>query len=215
MGIAELILTALSLSMDATSVGMTNGMTDRNMTAFRAFVVAFFYGAFQFVMPLIGYYASGLLSALIEEIAPWISFVLLAFIGGKLIFDGVKEVRARRRKEDGNGMSGGSGGGAAEEQEEEKGESSFGLGKLTVQAFATSIDALAVGVTFLALETAGTLPLNIWADSLIIGAVTFALSFGAVWLGKAIGDRLAGKAEIAGGAVLVAIGLKILIEGLL
>lgn len=229
MGIAELILTAFSLSMDASSVGMTNGMTDKFMNVRKALVIAFFYGFFQFVMPLAGYYASSALSFLLEGIAPWVSFFLLALIGGNMIFDGVRESGERRKKENrpvgdasavgeawkGNCFTEKKEEDAVKREEEKKGKVSLDLKKLTLQALATSIDALAVGVTFLALDTAGTLPLNIYLDSLIIGAVTFLTSFAAVWIGKAIGNRLADKAQIVGGVVLVVIGLKILIEGLL
>lgn len=204
MGIAELLFVALALSMDAFAVGMTNGMTDSKMKVGKVLLIAAFYGVFQCLMPLIGYYASGVFSDLIAKIAPWLSFLLLAFIGGKMIFDGVKET-AESKKESAHARDEG------EKQEVEK----LDLKRLTAQALATSVDALAVGVTFLALSTKGTLCLNVWWDSLIIGCVTFSLSVGAVYLGKAIGDKLADKAEIAGGLVLIAIGLKILIEGLM
>lgn len=207
MGIAELLLVAVALSMDAFAVGMTNGMTDRKMNVKKTLLIAAFYGGFQFLMPVVGYYASGLFSSLIEKIAPWLSFVLLVFIGGKMIFDGAKEIAEnRKRKKEGG-----------HDCDEEKKEfcKELNLQRLAMQAFATSVDALAVGVTFLALSTDGTLCLNIWWDSLIIGCVTFTLSVGAVYLGKFIGNKLADKAEIAGGVVLVAIGIKILIEGLI
>ncbi len=210
MGITELILTALSLSMDASSVGMTNGMTDRGMTVRRSLLIAFFYGFFQFAMPLVGYYASSAFASLVEGIAPWLSFILLAFIGGKMIFDGIQEMKKRREEQK-----------EGRHAKENGGKEDIPAGKgvdfktLTLQAFATSVDALAVGVTFLALDAAGALPLNVWADCLIIGGVTFLLSFVAVWLGRAVGNKLADKAEIAGGAVLVAIGVKILVDGLI
>lgn len=207
MGIAELLFVAFALSMDAFAVGMTNGMTDSRMKAGKVLLIAAFYGVFQCLMPLIGYYASGVFSDLIAAVAPWVSFILLGFIGGKMIFDGAKEMAERRegQKEDAH---------ARVEGEKPKSEK-LDLKRLTAQALATSVDALAVGVTFLALSTKGTLCLNVWWDSLIIGCVTFSLSVGAVYLGKAIGDKLADKAEIAGGLVLVVIGLKILIEGLI
>lgn len=204
MGIAELILVALALSMDAFAVGLTNGMTERKMKISKMFLIAAFYGFFQFIMPLIGYYASGLLSSLIERIAPWLSFILLAFIGGKMVIDGIKEMRERNEEINVDDH-------AREDGEEAK---PLHIRTLTAQAIATSIDALAVGVTFLALETSGTLCLNVWLDCLIIGVITFTLSMGAVFLGKIIGNKLADKAEIFGGAVLIVIGIKILVEGL-
>lgn len=201
MGVFELVLVAVALSMDAFAVGLTNGMTDSKMKIGKVLLIALFYGAFQFLMPVLGYYVSGIFSALIERIAPWLSFVLLALIGGKMILDGVKELIESRKTE-----------GEASVQEEVK---PLHIGTLTLQAIATSIDALAVGVSFLALYTEGTLCLNIWADSAIIGGITFSLSVVAVYLGKLIGNKLADKAEVLGGVVLVAIGLKILLEGIL
>lgn len=207
MGITELLFVAAALSMDAFAVGMTNGMTDSKMKINKVLIIAAFYGAFQFLMPIIGYYASEIFSDLIAKIAPWLSFVLLAFIGGKMLYDGIKElIEKKKAQKEGT---------HAREEGLKEINGRLDLKKLTAQALATSIDALAVGVTFLALSTDGTLCLNIWWDSLIIGCVTFALSVGAVYLGKAIGDKLADKAEIAGGLVLIIIGLKILIEGLI
>ncbi len=203
MGIAELILIALALSMDAFAVGLTNGMTDSKMRVGKVFLIAAFYGFFQFIMPLIGFFASAVLSDLIEKIAPWLSFILLAFIGGKMLYDGVKELLEKRKNITHAQING------------EKIYKPLNVKTLTAQALATSIDALAVGVTFLAMQTAGTLPLNVWLDCLIIGVTTFILSVGAVYLGKFIGDKLADKAEIFGGAVLLIIGIKILVEGLL
>jgi putative Mn2+ efflux pump MntP len=210
MSIWELLLVAVALSMDAFAVGMTNGMTNSKMKIGKVLLIAAFYGGFQFLMPVIGYFASGVFSSLIEKVAPWVSFILLGFIGGKMIYDGVKEVLEHRKE-----------GKAAKDttHAQEKGvetvEKPLSIKTLSLQALATSIDALAVGVSFLALSTDGTLCLNVWWDSLIIGCVTFSLSVIAVYLGKVIGNKLADKAEIAGGAVLVIIGIKILLEGLL
>lgn len=206
MGIFELILVAVALSMDAFAVGMTNGMTDSKMKIGKVLLIAAFYGGFQFIMPIIGYFASGVFSSLIEKVAPWVSFVLLVFIGGKMVYDGIKEVLQRRKEREENTH--------AQEKTETVGKP-LDMKTLAAQALATSIDALAVGVSFLALATDGTLCLNVWWDSLIIGGITFSLSVLAVYLGKAIGNKLAEKAEIAGGAVLIIIGIKILIEGLL
>lgn len=198
MGIGELLLVAVALSMDAFAVGLTNGMAESKMRIGKILLIAAFYGFFQFLMPVAGYCFSGIFSSLIEKIAPWLSFILLAFIGGKMVFDGVREMQKNRR--------------GAEESTAGK---PLTLGTLTLQAAATSIDAAAVGVSFLALSTAGTLCLNIWWDALIIGGVTFTLSVLAVFLGKLIGNKLAEKAEIAGGVVLIVIGVKILIESLI
>lgn len=206
MGIAELMLVAVALSMDAFAVGLTNGMTDSKMKVDKVLLIAAFYGFFQFMMPLIGFFASSLLTDLIEKIAPWLSFILLAFIGGKMLYDGIKELLENRKLQKDPTHA---------QEEAVDINKPLNIKTLTLQALATSIDALAVGVTFLALSTAGTLCLNVWLDCLIIGVTTFTLSVGAVYLGKLIGNKLSDKAEIFGGAVLIIIGLKILIEGLI
>ncbi len=189
MRIWEILTLGVGLSMDASAVGMTNGMVEPKMKVGKVCLIAFFYALFQFIMPILGYYCASAFSSVVAKIAPWLSFALLAFIGGKMIFDSFKK--------------------------EEKQTEPVKLGKLCVQAIATSIDALAVGVTLLARETTVGLPCNIWLCSLIIGATTFCFAITAVYIGKAVGDMLADKAELIGGVILVAIGLKILIESLI
>ena len=163
MSVWEIVLLGIALSMDA---------------------------VFQCLMPVLGYYCGAAFASAVEKIAPWLSFGLLAFIGGKMIFDCFKK--------------------------EETCAEPVGVKKLFVQALATSIDALAVGVSLLAASTsAAGLPFSIWLCALTIGAITFSLSAGAVFLGKKIGNRLADKAELVGGLILIAIGLKILIESFL
>ena len=207
MGVIELFLVAFALSMDAFAVGLTNGMTDSKMKIGKILLIAGFYGFFQAVMPLIGFFSSGVFSALIEKIAPWLSFALLALIGGKMLWDGVKEFLENKKLQNAPTHA---------RENAQKGEDiELNLPTLTAQAVATSIDALAVGITFFALSTANTLCLNIWLDCLIIGLVTFALSALAVFIGKAMGNKLADKASIAGGVVLIVIGIKILLEGIL
>lgn len=208
MSVWEILLIGIALSMDAFAVGMTNGMVEPKMRLFKMLLVAFAYAAFQFLMPVLGYYCGYAFSALVEKIAPYLAFFLLAVIGGKMIADFIIEtVKAKKRR--GDEPSG-------QEGEEEIGTAKpLGLGKLLLQAVATSIDALAVGVTFLAAETAEGLPFPVVFCGLLIGAVTFLLSFLAVALGKKIGDRFASKAGLLGGGILLAIGLKILIESFL
>lgn len=190
MSVWEIVLLGIALSMDAVAVGMTNGMVEPQMRVRKALLVALFYGFFQFLMPVLGYYCGAAFASAVEKIAPWLSFGLLAFIGGKMIFDCFKK--------------------------EETCAEPVGVKKLFVQALATSIDALAVGVSLLAASTsAAGLPFSVWLCALTIGAITFSLSAGAVFLGKKIGNRLADKAELVGGLILIAIGLKILIESFL
>lgn len=179
-------MVGIALSMDAFAVGMTNGMVDPQMKWRKVLLVALFYGVFQAVMPLLGYFGAGIFSELVERIAPYLAFVLLGFLGGKMIFDCFQE-------------------------EEQKAEV-LTLRRLAMQALATSIDALAVGVSFLAMAASGTLELPVFAAVGIIGGITFVLSVIAVQLGKAVGDKLASKAELVGGIILIAIGVKILVE---
>ena len=190
--------------MDACAVGMTNGMTAKKWKTSNVFIIALFFGVFQAAMPLIGYFIAHLVAdnftTAFERAASLIAFILLTFLGGKMIFDAVKEMKSKDTCECVDGCIG------------EK----LHYGKLTVQAVATSIDALAVGVTLQMLEmTEKGLALGVYGSIAMIGAVTFALCVGAVYLGKVIGNKLADKAGLGGGIVLVLIGLKLLIEGLL
>lgn len=221
MSVWEILLIGVALSMDAVAVGMTNGMTEPKMRVFKMLLIAGAYAFFQFFMPVLGYYCGYAFSSLVEKIAPWLSFALLGFIGGKMIFDFVRDfVKSKKEKKeqvakiDGESVS---------EPPAETATDSFavpqgrklGAGKLLVQALATSIDALAVGVTLLAAETTDGLPFHVTLCALLIGATTFLLSFAAVFAGKKIGNRFADKAGLLGGIILVGIGLKILLEGLL
>ena len=192
MSVFEIILLGAALAMDAVAVGMTDGMTEPDMKFKKVLITAGAFGLFQFFMPIVGYCAGAAFSRYVIAIAPMLSFLILAFLGGKMILGCVKEMREshphfERRRE---------------------GESL----KLFVQALATSIDALAVGITLLALEGTGTLALAPLYSALVIGAVTFALSLCAVLIGKKAGALIADKAEILGGVVLVFIGIKILLE---
>lgn len=199
MTVFEVLLIGIALSMDAVAVGMTNGMTEPKMRLLKMALIAGAYALFQFLMPVLGYYCGYAFSSLVAKIAPWLSFALLGIIGGKMIFDFIAETVKRERGE----------------PETEMPEKKLGIGRLLVQALATSIDALAVGVALLAAETSEGLPFHVALCALIIGAVTFTLSFGAVAAGKRIGDRFADKAGLLGGLILVAIGIKLLVEGLI
>ncbi|MCM1024498.1 MAG: manganese efflux pump MntP family protein [Prevotella sp.] len=186
MGFLELFLIGVGLSADAFSVSVCKGLNMRRLNLKHAYVIALFFGVFQAVMPLIGYLLGTGFSEYIERFDHWIAFVLLAFIGGKMV------VEAVRKKED----------------EEEEKTDVLKIGELFVLAVATSIDALAVGITFAFLKV------QILPSVLLIGATTFALSLGGVLLGNRFGARYKTKAEIAGGVILVLIGVKILLEHL-
>ena len=200
----EVILTGIALAMDACAVSMTNGMTAKKLKPSQALMIALFFGVFQALMPLIGYFIANLVASnfmeVFETASSVIAFVLLAFLGGKMIVDAIKEMTSKCPCQCEEGCIG------------EK----ISYGKLTVQAGATSIDALAVGVTLSMLQlTEKGLAWGVFGSVGAIGLVTFALCIGAVFLGKAIGNKLADKAGLVGGLVLVAIGVKLLVEGLL
>ncbi len=212
MQVWEILLLSVALAMDACTVAMTNGMTESKMPVKKAALIGLLFGGFQMAMPLVGFYVTGIVAdafmSVFEQISAWISFILLGFLGGKMLWDSVKEMRCRKREkmQSEDAMEG-----VCPCSREE-----LTLNKLLMQAVATSIDALAVGVTLqmAAISEAG-LALGAWGATGTIGVVTFALSFGAVFVGKIIGDKLSDKAGFFGGVVLIAIGLKLLLEGIL
>ena len=164
MGIIELLLTAIALAMDACAVSMTNGLTARKWRTSNVFIIALFFGVFQGMMPLIGYYITDLFAesfmGFFETASSIIACILLSFLGGKMIFDSIKEMRGGHDCECEEGCIG----------------ECLQYGKLTLQAVATSIDALAVGVTLrMAQLTPVGLPLGIFGSVGIIGGMTFVL----------------------------------------
>ena len=195
MSVFEIILLGAALAMDAVAVGMSNGMSEPKMKFKRVLETAGAFGLFQFFMPIVGYCAGEIFARYITAVAPMLSFIILVFLGGKMILGCIKEMINPGPR-----------------FERKKGGSSL---KLLLQALATSIDALAVGVTLLALESTGTLALSPLYSAIIIGVVTFALSLAAVFIGKKAGALIADKAEILGGVVLIFIGIKLLLEGVL
>ena len=211
MGILEILLIGIALAMDACAIAMTNGMVNPKMKLKKAALIALTFGFFQFLMPLIGFGITQLVANVFmdafEKISAWISFALLAFLGGKML---AESIRCMRQSETVQEISGETLTPCACEIPK------LTIGKLLMQAVATSIDALAVGVTLkMATLSAEGLTLGVWGSTGVIGGVTFVLALGAVYIGKMLGNKLADKAGFLGGTVLVAIGLKILIEGLL
>ncbi len=188
MGIMMLFLTALGLSMDAFAVSITNGMTIRDAKAREASAIGLAFGLFQALMPVIGYAAGQVFTEYVQHFDHWIALVLLGFIGGKMVYEGIRECRC---------------------PEATPVRKKLGMRMLVVQAVATSIDALAVGVSFAFLN------INIISAALFIGVTTFICSFIGVFIGKKCGCMLGVKAEILGGVILVLIGLKIFIEHVL
>ena len=187
MGIAELFLIGVGLSMDAFAVAVCKGLAMGNrIDKGQALVTALFFGGFQALMPLAGWALGRQCEGYITQLDHWIAFVLLGVIGGKMIWEALREG----------------------EEAAEKGAGRLDLKELTLLALATSIDALAVGVTFAFLKADIALSVS------LIGLTTFCLSLGGVWVGHVFGARFKRKAEVAGGAILVLIGLKILLEHL-
>ena len=183
MGFAELILLAVGLSMDAFAVSICKGLSIQTLRLRHALTVGAWFGAFQALMPTVGYLLGSAFADRIEAVDHWIAFALLALIGGNMIREALGH-------------------------EEEETDPSLAPLAMLLLAVATSIDALAVGVTFAFLRV------NIlWAVSLI-GVCTFAISAVGVKIGNVFGARYKSRAELAGGAVLVLIGLKILLEHL-
>ena len=176
-------LLGVGLAMDAFSVSMANGLHDPGMSRKRMCIIAGTFGVFQAVMPLIGWALGRQFEKYITSVDHWIAFILLGYIGGKMIWDGFHG-------------------------EDETCPAGFDLKELTMMAIATSIDALAVGITFAFLQV------DILPAVGLIGLTTFTISLGGVWIGHRFGSKYKDKATLAGGIILCLIGLKILLEHL-
>ncbi len=183
MGLTELFLVGVGLSMDAFAVSICKGLSMKRMRWRQGLVVAVFFGGFQALMPAIGWALGRQFERYITTIDHWIAFLLLGYIGGKMIWDAFHE-------------------------EDSSCPSSFDLKELFMLAIATSIDALAVGITFAFLQV------SIGPAVALIGCTTFTLSLGGVWIGHRFGSRCKSKATLIGGVILCLIGLKILLEHL-
>jgi putative Mn2+ efflux pump MntP len=187
MGLAEIFLIAIGLAMDAFAVSITLGLSVKKPKPAEIVIPGLYFGFFQSLMPAIGYFAGVFFVNKLGELDHWIAFALLGLIGGKMIKDSFS-------KEGG------------EEKEEEIDKNSFGFIKMLILALATSIDALAVGTTFAFFRV------NIYTAILITGPVTFFIAICGVIIGSTFGTRFKAKAEFSGGAVLIIIGIKVVIE---
>lgn len=185
MSFFEILLIGIGLSADAFAVAICKGLNMRKINYNHALIIALFFGGFQALMPLIGYVLGSQFSQYIESVDHWIAFVLLGFIGGKMIIEALKNETEECCKCD-----------------------RLDIKELFIMAVATSIDALAVGITFAIVKV------NIWASITIIGLTTFVLSAIGVIVGNKFGAKYKNKAELAGGIILVLIGIKILFEHL-
>lgn len=183
MGIVELLLIAIGLAMDAFAVSVGKGVTLKRVTMRHTLTAGMWFGGFQALMPIVGYIVGVRFSSFVTSVDHWIAFGLLVVIGLNMIREAVWG-------------------------DEESHTSDFGLKTMLLMAIATSIDALAVGISL------AFLGVNIWVSAAVIGIVTLLLSGVGVYLGSLFGSRLGTKAGIVGGIILIAIGLKILIEHL-
>ena len=179
------ILLGVGLAMDAFSVSLANGLNEPKMKTPKVCGVAGIFSLFQFAMPMIGWVCVSTIAryfAIFEKCIPWIALLLLGYIGGKMLYEGI----------------------ANKDSEEEK--PAIGLKGLIVQGVATSIDALSVGFTISDHNF-----LQALIACLLIGIVTFFICFAGILIGKKAGTKLAGKAGILGGVILIAIGIEIFV----
>ncbi len=188
MGFLEIFMIGIGLSMDAFAVAICKGLNMRKLNKLQMLVIALFFGGFQALMPFLGWLLGRQFEAYITSFDHWIAFALLAFIGGKMIWDVV-----------------------GKKEEEEvclSGESRLDIKELFMLAIATSIDALAVGISFAFLQA------KIVSAITLIGCTTFVISAAGVFVGHKFGAKYEDKATLVGGIILILIGLKILLEHL-
>ena len=181
MGVIELFMVAVGLSMDAFAISICKGLTLRKMEWGKSLITGIYFGFFQAMMPLIGYVLGIQFSQSITNFDHWIAFILLSYIGINMI---------------------------KESKEDETQNQSFGFKTMLPLAIASSIDALAVGITFAFLNV------NIINAVIFIGITTFIFSFFGVKIGNVFGSKYKSKAELCGGIILILMGVKILIEHL-
>lgn len=186
MELFTLLGIALGLSMDALAVSVTNGFIIKELKFKHAFRIALAFGFFQAIMPIIGWAAGSFFAEYIKGFDHWIAFVLLVYIGGKMLFESFKK----------------------EEESCSDEKNCTHLPTLIIMSIATSIDALAVGLSFAFLNVSIAVPV------LVIGGITFVLCLAGVYIGNKVGHFFENKLELVGGLVLIGIGVKILIEHL-
>ena len=187
MDIISLVLTALALAADAMSVSITNGIAVKKLQLPKVLLMALLFGGFQALMPNLGWLLGTSVSKYISAFDHWIAFLLLAFIGFKMIVESFKNDEETVKKDP------------------------FSITNLLIMAVATSIDALAVGISFASLAIPGS---ELWLGIALIGVITFTLSCLGAFLGKFLGNMFKKRAGLIAGIILCLIGLKILLEHL-
>lgn len=193
MNFLTILTIAAGLSMDAFAVSVCKGISIKKPDWKQAVTAGLWFGVFQAAMPLAGYYAGLGFINVISSWDHWIAFFLLFLIGVNMLREGMSDLKKE-----------------GDEVKDYDANNSLSFKNMLVCAIATSIDALAVGVSFIAFEN-----IDIWAVAAVIGTVTFAMSVIGILAGSKIGSKFAGKAQIAGGVILIIIGIKILLEHLL
>lgn len=199
MEVWELVIIAIVLATDAFAVSVCKGLATKEGYIKTGLLCGAWFGFFQALMPLLGWLLGYTVAAYIESVAPYVAFILLAFLGIKMIVEAIGEMREQRRG-DAEGIC---------ICCADKRHASLGFSVMLTFAIATSIDALAAGLTFSAMNAPILLAIG------LIGVITFLTSFIGATLGAKIGSRWGSRASLAGGVVLLAIGVKILIEGFL
>ena len=180
----EIWLLAIGLAMDCFAVSIASGIILKRVRMRPMLIMALAFGFFQALMPLLGWIGASFFSHLIENIDHWIAFAILAFLGGRMVLESFKDEDCRHEFDP------------------------TSLKVVSALAVATSIDALAVGISFAAVSA------NIWLSAGLIGVITFSLSYLGVFFGKRLGCAFQKKAVVTGGVVLILIGAKILLEHL-
>lgn len=187
MSVLDIFLLGVGLSMDAFAVAICKGLAMKKVNKKQMLLIALFFGGFQALMPLIGWLVGSTFAKKIAAFDHWIAFILLAIIGGNMVVDAIKEWK--------------------EEDKVEIVDPPIDFKELTLLSIATSIDALACGVTFSFYED-----FNIIKAIAIIGVTTFVISAGGVYVGNIFGDKYKAKAQLVGGIILIFLGIKILLE---
>ena len=193
--IVNSILLGFGLAMDAFSISIANGILEPIMKKSRMLKIAGVYAFFQFLMPMIGWFLVTTLEGIFTSFSkfiPWIALILLLFIGGKMVIEGIRERKGKQK-----------------EEKKDEAPAKLTWAALTVQGIATSIDALSVGFTI-----ADYSALRAFASSLIIGVVTLVICLIGLVFGKKIGSKVSGIATIIGGAILIFIGIEIFVKGI-